>query len=158
MAKYVVNELAILAPTAVATYRRAVDWKLSELGPAMVIVLALWLALGLFVFQLLSLGELRSAGLLLALRYLLRSDGHPGYKRYTATCPDIPSAERPPTVRRPLCVSAVDSLRAGADSVPMRKVRGYRIPRHRDRDERIRGGMRVVANHHFLGVLILRSR
>lgn len=39
--------LAILAPTAVATYRLAADWNLSELEPATVVVLILWLGLAL---------------------------------------------------------------------------------------------------------------
>jgi hypothetical protein len=42
--------LAILAPTAIATYRLVADWNMSELEPATVIVLTGWLALAaLFV-------------------------------------------------------------------------------------------------------------
>jgi len=42
--------LAVLAPTAIVTRRLAADWKLSELEPSMVVVLALWLGLAtLFV-------------------------------------------------------------------------------------------------------------
>jgi hypothetical protein len=79
--------------------------------------------------------------------------------RDSITRPDTARLRRGhPVVRWPLSRSQpVSCLGARADGVPVLQVCRKSVPRDRDRDERIRRGMRVVADCHLFRVLILRG-
>jgi hypothetical protein len=68
------------------------------------------------------------------------------------------AAATPPDVEAPASAVRPFGLRAGTDRVAVRQVRRYSVPRDPDGDERVGRGAGVVTDHHFLRVLVLRSR